>query len=87
MRELSLRIELTREEAHERKFCRYLFCTRNIFNIVIVFALNAITISNLGQIWFVYDYLKGRVFEHTFVGSASFLLGASSMLPVQPCTE
>ena len=52
-----------------------MFCSRNLFNLTIVMALEAINVSNLGQIWFNYDYLTGKIFEHTFIGSSSFLLG------------
>ena len=54
---------------------RYALCTANLWNIAILVLMQLIISSSLYLLWFEYQFIEGRIFEHTLFASSSFFVG------------
>lgn len=58
-----------------RSFWRYALCTASLWNIVILVLMQLIISSSLYLLWFEYQFIEGKIFQHTLFASSSFFVG------------
>lgn len=62
-------------ERKSRSVCRYIFCTANASNIIILALLQLLTSSSVYLLFFEFTHITGKVFYHTLFASVSYFVG------------
>ena len=62
-------------EKKSRSTCRYMFCTTNISNVLILVLLQLITSVSVYLLYFEFTHINGKIFYHTLFASVSYFVG------------
>lgn len=73
--DLNQKIRLNMYDKKSRSTCRYIFCTTNVSNILILALLQLLTSSSVYLLFFEFTHINGKVFYHTLFAAVSYFVG------------